>query len=289
MILSERARAKLNLTLHVVRRRADGWHELESLVAFASTADVLTLDMNAPLALSLGGPRAAGLSMGEDNLILKAAHALSHARPNLKLGAFHLIKYLPHAAGIGGGSADAAATLRMLARANDISLDDPLLKEIAATIGADVSVCLHSHASMMRGVGEQVTRLEQWPVLYCVMVNGGVPLDTKKVFERMNLPCGTEFTTKAHPEWRSLSSADTVIEALRQGRNDMEDAASVLAPVVGDVLAALGAARGCRLVRMSGSGGTCFGLFVSRHQARTAARTITRAHPNWWVSAGVLR
>lgn len=289
MIFTERARAKINLTLHIKGRRPDGWHELESLVVFGAMVDVLIYDTDQPIALTLSGPYAQGLSAGDDNLILKAAYALRELHPQIHLGAFHLIKNLPHAAGIGGGSADAAACLRVLARAHNLNADDAALALVACRIGADVSVCLLSRASMMRGVGEICTPLPSFPALYAVVVNPAVPLDTKAVFAKMNLPLGADYNINAHPVMDGLPNAADVMTALRRGRNDMEDVASVLAPIVGDVLAALGAARGCQLARMSGSGASCFGLFASRHQARAAARAIASAHPTWWVKASLLR
>jgi 4-diphosphocytidyl-2-C-methyl-D-erythritol kinase len=290
MIFSDHARAKINLTLHVRRRREDGWHELESLVVFGAATDHLALDLSAPLALTLTGPYAQGLSAGDDNLILKAAHALKSRIPDLKCGAFHLTKNLPLAAGIGGGSADAACALRLLGRAHNLTPDHPALYEAARVIGADVPVCLASRASMMRGAGELCEVVPPLPCLYLVLVNPGVALDTKTVFARMNIAKGADHNTKAHPPiTMSCTTSEALVDAIKRGRNDMEDAASVLAPVIGDVLASLAAARGCRLARMSGSGATCFGLFINRQQAVTAARVLRRDHPSWWVKLGIAR
>ncbi len=285
----ERARAKVNLTLHVPHRRADGWHELESLVVFAGLADRVTLDMDRPLGLVLDGMRMDELANVHDNLVMRAAHALNVLVPDLRTGEFTLNKHLPIAAGVGGGSADAAAALRLLARANGLSLDDPRLFEAAREIGADVSVCLVSRATIMRGVGDILGPVLKLPPLYAVLVNPGVPLETKAVFARMGLAPGQARDFGPHPAIASGISASDLFDQLRHGRNDMEDAASVLAPVIGDVLAGISGARGCRLARMSGSGATCFGLFSTRHAAQIAARVIRRDHPKAWAHATFLR
>ena len=184
--LIEEGRAKVNLSLRVVGRRADGYHDLESVVAFADCADRLTLEPGGELKLVTTGPLAAACGDTSDNLVFKAARLLAEAVPNLKLGAFALDKVLPVAAGIGGGSADAAAALRLLARLNDLSLDDPRLQKVALATGADVPVCLLSRACDMTGVGEQLLPLKL-PSMPCVMVNPRVPVATKDVFQALGL------------------------------------------------------------------------------------------------------
>ena len=288
MPLVERAPAKINLTLHIVGRRADGWHELESLVAFTRSGDTLALEPGGALGLSMGGPTAGAAGAGDDNLVLRAARALAGRVPDLRLGAFTLTKRLPVAAGIGGGSSDAAAALRLLARANGIALDDPRVIEAAAATGADVPVCLAASARMMRGVGEVLGPLLELPPLPALVVNPGVPLETKAVFARMNLASGWASIAPAHPTFAGGEPADAVYAALERGRNDMEDAACVLVPVVSDVLAVLGAARGCRLARMSGSGATCFGLFTDCRAVARAKKAIARVHPGWWTKSTML-
>jgi len=191
--LVEEGRAKVNLSLRVVGRRADGYHDLESVVAFADCADRLTLEPGGELRLATTGPLAAACGETSDNLVFKAAKLLADAVPNLKLGAFALDKVLPVAAGIGGGSADAAAALRLLARLNNLSLDDPRLQEVALATGADVPVCLFSRACDMTGVGEQLLPLAL-PSMPCVMVNPRVPVATKDVFKELGLRNGELLT-----------------------------------------------------------------------------------------------
>lgn len=285
----ERAPAKVNLTLHVNGRREDGFHELESLVAFTCFGDLLTLEAGAPLSLDVTGPRAQAAGPLEDNLVLKAARAFAARWPNGQGGAFRLNKTLPAAAGIGGGSSDAAAALRLLARANAVPLESEILLDVAASVGSDVPVCLGASARMMLGRGERLGAPLRLPPLYAVLVNPGVAAETKAVFARMGLKPGEASGFDKHPVMAEGLAFDALLPLLRRARNDMEDAASVIAPVVGDVLAVLSAARGCRLARMSGSGATCFALFETRRAASRAASVIRRGHPGWWVRACVLR
>ncbi|MGH6852414.1 MAG: 4-(cytidine 5'-diphospho)-2-C-methyl-D-erythritol kinase [Methylocella sp.] len=286
--LTERAPAKINLTLHVLGRRADGWHTLESLIALSRGGDTLSLTEGEPLSLSVEGPGAAVSGRIEDNLVLHAARHFADRYPGAKSGSFHLVKRLPVAAGLGGGSSDAAAALRLLARANAISIDDPGVMEAARKIGADVPVCLMGRARMMRGVGDELGPLLAPPPLITLLVNPGVPVATSEVFSLMKIAPGAATGFGGHPEFYPNMSADALIAALRKGRNDMESAACLLAPVIGDVLAVLGAARGCRLARMSGSGATCFALFQNCRSAARAKKAILRAHPAWWAKTCVL-
>ena len=288
MPLVERAPAKINLTLHIVGRRADGLHELESLVVFSRSGDTLALELGDALSLVVAGPTADAAGATDDNLVLRAARALAVRIPDLRLGAFTLTKRLPVAAGVGGGSSDAAAALRLLARGNGVAIDDPRVIEAAAATGADIPVCLAAQARMMRGVGDRLGPLLQLPPLPALLVNPRVPLETRSVFARMRLEPGWTSTASAHSELTGSEPADAIVAALRRGRNDMEDAACVLAPVVSDVLAVLGAARGCRLARMSGSGATCFGLFTDCRAVARAKQAIARVHPGWWAKAAVL-
>ena len=285
MRLTERARAKINLSLHVTARRAYGLHELESLVAFAGVCDHLSLDPAPELTLAVTGPRAEVAGDAADNLVLRAARELSARVAGLRTGAFHLTKNLPVAAGVGGGSADAAAALRLLASANNLAPDDPALLEAAAAAGADVSVCLAQRARMMRGAGESIGPPLGLPPFFVVLVNPGVPVATRHVFALMKLAPGAATGFGAHPVIAPGLEADALLRQLRKARNDMEDAAIVAAPVISAVLAVLGAARGCRLARMSGSGATCFALFEDRRAAARAARVIRRDHPGWWARA----
>lgn len=286
--LTERAPAKINLTLHVVGRRADGYHELESLVAFSRSGDNLTFTPGPALKFTLEGPSAAAAGDPAANLVTKAGLALAARVEGLRSGAFHLVKRLPVAAGIGGGSSDAAAALRLLARVNELSFDDPRLMEAALACGADVPVCLAARARMMSGIGEQLGPLIGLPPLLALIVNPGQPLETRTVFARMNLAPGKPTLYGGHAPVPARLDRDALLTLLRKGRNDMEDAACVLAPVISSVLAVLSAAPGCRLARMSGSGATCFGLFADRRSMLRAKKSILAAHPGWWVKATIL-
>src|SRR6478735_11873281 len=185
---AEKAPAKVNLTLRVIGRRADGYHEIESLVAFAGVGDALTFTPGSAVALSVGGPTAAAAGEIADNLVLKAARALAERVERLKLGRFTLSKRLPVAAGLGGGSADAAAALRLLARANDLAPDDPRLMQAARATGADVPVCLDPRPRFMRGIGDVLSDPLDLPRLFAVLLNPGVAVSTREVFAALNLP-----------------------------------------------------------------------------------------------------
>ena len=288
-MLVTRAPAKINLSLHVLGRRADGYHALESLVAFTGAGDTLALTPDAPLRLDILGPTAAAAGDGADNLVLRAARHLAERIDGLRLGAFRLDKRLPVAAGIGGGSSDAAAALRLLAQANDLASDDPRLIEAARATGADVPVCLSARARMMRGAGETLGPTLRLPLLPAVLINPGVPVETKPVFQSLGLRPGESSGFGAHLDIPpGLCFAD-LIDRLEHCRNDLEDPACLLAPVIVDVLAVLRAARGAKLARMSGSGATCFALFDTPHAAARAARTIRAQHPGWWVTTAALR
>ncbi len=291
-VLNERARAKVNLTLHVLGRRADGYHDLESLVAFADCADGLTLSPGPDFSLDITGPRAADCGDLSDNLVAKAARLLGERVPQLKSGAFVLDKHLPAAAGIGGGSADAAATLRLLAGANDVAPDDQRLIAAAQAAGADVPVCLLSSGCMMRGAGERVTPLPL-PRLPCVLINPGVPVPTKDVFAAIGLKAGDTFTPPsgiaADVVWPGASASSAQwLAAIESGRNDLEPVAVKIQPIIAEVLSLLRSAQGSTLSRMSGSGATCFGLFDSDASAASAAASLKVAHPTWWVEASGL-
>ena len=288
-MLTTRAPAKINLTLHILGRRDDGYHELESLVAFSGAGDALSLEPGPDLSLDVSGPTAPAAGAGGDNLVLRAARHFAARVEGATLGAFRLVKRLPVAAGIGGGSSDAAAALRLLAQANGIALDDARVFAAAQATGADVPVCLARRARMMRGVGERLDAPLALPPLPAVLVNPGAPVETRQVFAQLGLTPGARTGGAAHPGFAERSDAETLIAALRRGRNDLEDAACLQAPVIVHALAVLGAARGCRLARMSGSGATCFALFASRRAAVNAARAIRAQNPQWWVAAAMLR
>jgi len=290
--LTEDGRAKVNLTLRVIGRRVDGYHDLESVVAFADCADRLALDPGPDLKLETTGPLAQACGETSDNLVLKAARLLAERVPGLQLGAFSLDKVLPVAAGIGGGSADAAAALRLLARLNGLSLDDPRLRHAALSTGADVPVCLASRACDMTGVGENLMPLSL-PTLPCVLVNPRVPVATRDVFAALGLRngellVGATDVIKAEAWPEAGASAGAWIEALARVANDLEAPAIRVQPAISGVLSALRASPGALLARMSGSGATCFAIYASAADAHVAARTIGVDHPAWWVHAGTL-
>lgn len=288
-MLVTRAPAKINLSLHVLGRRADGYHTLESLVVFSGAGDTLALTPGAPLRLDIAGPTATAAGDGDDNLVLRAARHLAARVEGLQTGAFRLDKRLPVAAGIGGGSSDAAAALRLLARANGLAPDDPRLIDAARATGADVPVCLGARARMMRGAGETLGPALSLPLLPAVLINPGVPVETKPVFQSLGLTPGESTGFGAHVEIPSGVGFADLMDRLGHSRNDLEDPACQLAPVIVDVLAVLRAARGAKLARMSGSGATCFALFDTPHSAARAARAIRTTHPGWWVKTAALR
>src|ERR1700676_22319 len=283
--LTEDARAKVNLTLRVVGRRVDGYHDLESVVAFADCADRLSLTPGSKLDLKTTGPLAEACGETADNLVFKAAQLLGERVPNLKVGSFTLDKVLPVAAGIGGGSADAAAALRLLAQANGLAVDDARLIEVAKLTGADVPVCLASRACVMTGVGETLQPLSL-PKIPCVLVNPRVPVATREVFEALGLRNGELLVgvtdviqATAWPE--QGASIEDWVEVLAASSNDLEAPATRLQPVIGEVLSALNATNGAWLARMSGSGATCFAIFENTAEAQRAAQKIQRDTRQW--------
>jgi 4-diphosphocytidyl-2-C-methyl-D-erythritol kinase len=291
-VLVEDGRAKVNLSLRVVGRRMDGYHDLESVVAFADCADRLSLVPGPQLTLKTIGPLAEACGETSDNLVFKAAQLLLQRIPDLKLGAFTLEKVLPVAAGIGGGSADAAAALRLLARLNGLRLDDPRLREVALKTGADVPVCLLSRACDMTGVGETLLPLNL-PRMPCVLVNPRIPVATKDVFQALGLRNGELLIGATDvieaPAWPGGGAAiGDWVKVLAVVSNDLEAPAIRIEPVIADVLSALRSAGGARLARMSGSGATCFAIFEDAVEAQAAAEKIRREHPGWWVNAGTL-
>jgi 4-diphosphocytidyl-2-C-methyl-D-erythritol kinase len=283
--LTTRAPAKVNLSLHVLGRRLDGYHELESLVAFAATGDTLALTPGPELRLDVAGPKAPLAGLDADNLVLRAARNLAEAHGSLRLGSFHLVKRLPVAAGIGGGSADAAAALRLVARLNGLPLDHPAVTQAARRTGADVPVCLVPRARMMSGAGETVGPALKLPRLFAVLINPGVPVATPAVFHALGLSPGETVAAGAHPDIEPGLGGETLLDRLATGRNDLEAPACRLAPEITEALESLRRAHGIRLARMSGSGATVFGVFDGCAAAADAAKAVARAQPRWWVKA----
>jgi 4-diphosphocytidyl-2-C-methyl-D-erythritol kinase len=275
------APAKVNLFLHVTGKRADGYHLLDSLVVFAGIADRIAFAPSGTLSLKISGPFAGSLHAEQDNLVLRAARALAAEAGIPPSGALHLDKQIPVASGIGGGSADAAAALRLLCRVWGVRPAGTVLDRIASGLGADVPVCLRSRPMRMRGVGEILTPAPALPQCGLVLVNPGVPLATKAVF---GARCG-EFS----PEAALPAGWETAREMagwLSRAGNDLETPAAGLVPAIRDVLSAIAGSPGCLLARMSGSGATCFGLFASAGDAEAAAAGI--ASPDWWSWGGPL-
>jgi len=286
---SEPARAKINLFLHVTGRRADGYHTLQSLVAFADIGDTVTAEPSGMLSLSLDGPFGDLLEVSEDNLVLRAALALqdvAHARTGRRPGAALLLtKRLPLASGIGGGSADAAATLRVLSRLWDLPLSEDERIALALRLGADVPVCLDSRTRMMAGIGDRLTPAPALPPVWIVLANPGRGLETRGMFAARG---EAAFTSPMTVPASFASPHDLTDWLARETRNDLEGVARNAMPEIGEMESALCALPGALHAGMSGSGATCFALFADNAAAVEGARTLRDAHGGWWVEAGAL-
>jgi 4-diphosphocytidyl-2-C-methyl-D-erythritol kinase len=269
----DKAPAKVNLNLRVVGRRTDDYHDLESLVAFADFADELTLTPGAEISLDVTGPFARDCGDTADNLVLKAARALG-----LPSGHFTLDKRIPVAAGLGGGSADAAAALRLIARANKLELNDRRLMEAARSCGADVPVCVELKPRIMRGLGDRLDPPLTLPKLHAVLANPGAPLTTTDVFASFRGDEPSNMPVDHVPLERSA-----LLAWLAARGNCLTRAAVSRVRAITDVLGAVGALSGCRLARMTGSGATCFGLFDDAAAATDAAAQLSKAQGNWWI------
>jgi 4-diphosphocytidyl-2-C-methyl-D-erythritol kinase len=281
--VSEFAPAKVNLYLHVTGRRDDGYHLLDSLVVFVDVGDQITVSPSDGLSLRVTGPFANAIAGGaSDNLVLRAAQALAGAAGVEPRAEILLDKQLPVAAGIGGGSTDAAAALRALMSLWQVSMDPETLFDIALDLGADVPACLIGQPVVMSGIGNVLTPIPGgWPTLNLVLVNAGRPLSTAAIFQARE-----GAFSMARPLTSELASLEDVMAVLAGRRNDLEPVACALAPEVGETLTELAARPDCLLARMSGSGATCFGVFPSPGAASFAARQLAAAHPSWWVVAG---
>lgn len=283
------APAKINLALHVTGRREDGYHLLDSLVTFAPVGDTLTIEPAERLDLLVEGPEALGVPAGEGNLAHRAA-LLAAGGATARITLF---KRLPAASGIGGGSSDAAAAFRGMTAFRDGAEVDAMLAETddmfsvfamgVAALGADVPMCLLPHPLRARGTGTETTAV-RLPDLPAVLVNPRVPVSTADVFRALETP-DNDPLPDAFP---AFGDPRSVIDWLHAQRNDLERPAKQIAPIVSDVLAAIGRTAGCGIARMSGSGATCFGLFETEAQAAAAARAIAAAHARWWVVPATL-
>ncbi|CDP50124.1 4-diphosphocytidyl-2-C-methyl-D-erythritol kinase [Devosia sp. DBB001] len=282
-IFVETAPAKINLALHVTGRRSDGYHELDSLVVFADVADEIEAAPAPNDTLKVTGPFGTGLTSGEGNLVLRAVAAFRANWPDhvpTRL-AFDLKKNLPVAAGLGGGSADAAAVLRLMASLGPALIPEHDLMAVAAQLGADVPMCLLSRPCRARGIGEKITALMSFPKLHVVLVNPLVPVVTADVFRRLSIHQNEGLPDLPEPLTRPAQLGIWLAET----RNDLEPPAVALVPVIGQLHDALGKAPGCVLARMSGSGATVFGLFGSSTQAHQAAHDLRERWPGYWVAA----
>ncbi len=272
---SEFAPAKINLTLHVTGQREDGYHLLDSLVVFAKVGDWVSVEGAGPAGLTLAGPMAGGLSVGPDNLVLRAAALMGGDR------ALTLEKHLPVSSGIGGGSADAAATLRLLARETGRPL--PAASDVLR-LGADVPVCLVGKPMRLQGIGDRLTPVPPLPSAWLVLVNPRVPLSTPQVFRAL-----TAKSNAPMPDlWPRLATVGELADFVTTNRNDLEPAAMSLVPEIAMVKSALSRQAGCLAERMSGSGTTCFGLFATEAEAQAAAQAVGAENPGWWVAAAPL-
>jgi 4-diphosphocytidyl-2-C-methyl-D-erythritol kinase len=277
--LADTGYAKINLALHVRARRPDGYHDLETIFAFTDLGDGIGAEPADELSLTLEGPFATAVPPGGDNLVLRAARALAEAADVPPGAAITLDKRLPIAAGLGGGSADAAAALRLLNRLWGLDWPIERLAAIGAGLGADVAACVHSRTMRGEGRGEALAPIDDgglsgMPVL---LVNPRVAVPTPAVFARWD------------GEDRGPLAVGDPVAVAAAGRNDLEAPALALAPVIGDVLEALAGVKGTQFVRMSGSGATCFALLANDHAAEAGAASIAAAHPGWWVAATRLR
>jgi 4-diphosphocytidyl-2-C-methyl-D-erythritol kinase len=271
------APAKINLSLHVGHRRADGYHDLESLVAFVAHADEIRLERDEAFTLSITGPFAGHIAPADDNLVLMAAKLLAketNARTGARIG---LEKKIPVASGLGGGSADAAAVLRGLVRLWNLDIDADVLRKLGASLGADVPVCIDSAPAWMEGKGERVRVLPPLPVMPLVLVNPRVAVSTAEVFAGLRERSGLGATP---PE--PFEDVFALVRYLRTTKNDLEESARAIAPVTGEVLSELQRLPDVLIARMSGSGATCFALFADDAAALAARLALQSAHPEWW-------
>ncbi len=277
------APAKVNLYLHVVGKRPDGYHLLDSLFVFADCGDIVRVFPSEKLELEITGPFSAGLPVSEDNTVLKAARALARAAGVPAAARIVLEKNLPAASGIGGGSSDAAAVLKALSALWGTSLSEPELYALALSLGADIPACLKGKAVCVSGIGEILTDAPPLPELSAVLVNPNRPVSTPAVFKKRR----GEFSAP-DPIAEAPAGVRAFIGELKRRRNDLAAAAEALEPSVSEVLAALAACPGCSLARMSGSGGTCFGIFEKESDRRACVDELRRKYPFWWVQSAKL-
>ncbi len=283
MSVSVAAPAKINLYLHVTAKRADGYHLLDSLIAFADVGDTIEAAYADELTLGCDGPFGAALGTEPDNLVLKAAKLLAERADVPAHAQLRLTKRLPIASGIGGGSADAAATLHALCDLWGLALPDHTMNVLAAKLGADVPICLYGHTAYIGGIGEIIDPAPQLPEAGILLANPGHALSTPSVFKSFKGPM-----TAAQRFETTPTDARDLARMLAARRNDLTDAAIALVPDIATMLAALEELPGAHLARMSGSGATCFALFDDKGAAERAAQQLAAEHPGWWVRGAAL-
>lgn len=268
------AHAKVNLTLHVVGQRANGYHELQSLVCLTEFGDQIHLTPDVDFSFQVTGPYAAGIPVDDRNLVVQAAKFMAQKHSKPLDCQIILEKNLPMASGIGGGSSDAAAVMRALSQYWSVPM--PNVDELMA-LGADIPVCMTTGLTLMEGAGEDVLQLSTAPNWGVVLVNPNVGVSTPAVFNALN--------SKHNPPMQGVAGNCVDIAWLGDQRNDLEAPAMAMVPEVATVVDAISAAPQCQVARMSGSGATCFGLFADVMHAKAAASYLQKAHPNWWVVA----
>ncbi|WP_404405870.1 4-(cytidine 5'-diphospho)-2-C-methyl-D-erythritol kinase [Pelagibacterium halotolerans] len=281
--LTETAPAKVNLALHVTGRREDGFHTLHSLCVFTELADLVSAEPAETDALSVSGPFGDDLPNGRSNLVVRTVEKFRARFPDaLETGvALHLEKHLPVAAGLGGGSADAAAVIRLLAQLVDEPIPDADLFALAANLGADVPMCLFSRPCEVLGIGETLKPVNPFPALHLVLVNPREAVSTPEVFRRLK-----SRSNPAMPQLPGTMDRAAMLSLwLADTRNDLEAPAREIVPAIGGIIGAIAQTQGCALARMSGSGATCFGLYGSAAAAHQAAHDLREKLPGYWVAA----
>jgi 4-diphosphocytidyl-2-C-methyl-D-erythritol kinase len=273
------APAKLNLFLHVTGKRADGYHLLDSLVAFADIADQIQVERADHLTLSVTGPFASNAGPVEENLVLRAARALQEATSRTDGAKIWLDKHIPTGAGLGGGSSDAASALRLLNKLWKLDLADDELRQIGLALGADIPVCLAAGPTRMRGIGEVLDPAGVIAPLDILLVHPGQSLSTPAVFKAL----AGRYSGPAPSDLGSLADRQSLLRLLRSTTNDLEAPARELLPTIGHILNSLSDTDGCLLAQMSGSGSACFGLFGNNGTAQAAGARIASLQPDWWV------
>lgn len=286
--LKTNAPAKINLTLRVGKRRADGYHEIESLVAFADIGDELSLVPGKTLSLEVDGPTADVAGPNESNLVLKAANALAAKISNLTFGRFSLIKNLPAGAGLGGGSSDAAAALRLLAEANDLEIDDPRILAAARETGADVPLCLEPKSRLVTSVGDKLSKPLKIPELPIVIVYPGIPVATRIVYGAFDAQGDgpSEFTLKAD---KIPAKRKAFMDLIALQTNDLAKPARAITPLIAAAEELIDEAGDAELIRMTGSGSAVYGIYEDEYMAEQSAELIREDRPHWWIVTATLR